>query len=720
MKATFKLCNQPRPLAIIGGLALAVLLLNVLSADAQEAKTNATVLPAPVSETATKTDATDLETAPGDFNNWITLGVGSTFVSGDKAQFQHQHDTKTGPYGGVEDFHWQEFVGKKGMFTVDGRGIFDNHDYSIRLDLSDPDKGFLRAGFTQFRTWYDGSGGFFPQNGQWFSLYDNELHLDRGSAWFEAGLTLPDKPSFIIRYEHSYRRGQKDSTSWGDTGLTGGFGTRNIVPTFWDIDETRDIIKADVKTRLGSTDAGLGLRYEIDRIDDSLNIARMPGSAASRYVTQENVERDNIFNVHGFTETFFDKKVTFSMGGSFTTIDTDLSGSRIYGPNYNAAFGTPYATQARDEGFTGLTGGGNTKEYIANVNLMLTPIDNLVFVPAFRIEYTGSDLSDNFSENNVTVNGGPVVSAPTAAANNNWYLDVAESFEIRYTGFRNWSLYTSGEWSEDSGNTVWNETTAVFTPLQNQDWSRLGQKYTIGANWYPLYRLNFGGQYYHQLHNYKYDNNLTATPATYPGYLQNQNFTVDDMNFRATWRLLNTLSLVTRYDFQFSTVDTTSIPNGGAQSGEVQSANITSHIISENVSWTPISRLYMQVSGSYVLNSLDTPVAGSTGVNNLVLNSANNYWTIDATAGYALNLKTDLQLLYTYYRADNYANNSVSSQPYGAGDEQHGITATITRRITKALQASLKYGFFCNRDETSGNHNNFDAHLVYASMQYRF
>ena len=63
-----------------------------------------------------------------------------------------------------------------------------------------------------------------------------------------------------------------------------------------------------------------------------------PRTTANRFVTQNNVEQDNLFNVHGFTETFFNKKVTFSMGGSFTTIDTDLSGSRIYGPSYKLHF----------------------------------------------------------------------------------------------------------------------------------------------------------------------------------------------------------------------------------------------------------------------------------------------------------------------------------------------------------------------------------------------
>jgi len=103
-----------------------------------------------------------------------------------------------------------------------------------------------------------------------------------------------------------------------------------------------------------------------------------------------------------------------------------------------------------------------------------------------------------------------------------------------------------------------------------------------------------------------------------------------------------------------------------------------------------------------------------------VPNLADDYWTLDAMAGYALDEKTDLQLQYNYYRAKDYVNNALYSQPFGADTEQQGVTATITRQITKAIKVSLKYGFFRNRDQTSGGNNNYDAHLVYASMQYRF
>lgn len=183
-----------------------------------------------------------------------------------------------------------------------------------------------------------------------------------------------------------------------------------------------------------------------------------------------------------------------------------------------------------------------------------------------------------------------------------------------------------------------------------------------------------------------------------------------------TWRPLSGLSFVTRYDFQLSTVR-----NQGVGLAEVKGAEMTSHIISESVSWVPLSRLYVQLNGSYALDgALQTDAATQAGITNVVPDLENGYWTASALLGYAVDEKTDLQVNYNYYRADNYLNNFIWSQPYGTSMEEHGVTATIHRQMTKALRASLKYGYFRNRDTTPGGHNDYDAHLVYASMQYRF
>src|SRR5207247_2663193 len=125
-----------------------------------------------------------------------------------------------------------------------------------------------------------------------------------------------------FRYAHLFRDGKKDSTIWGDTGLTGLTTTpvRGIVPTFWDINEDRDIIQADVKHTIAKTDLGLGVRVELVDTDNLRNIHRRPGEPQDRFVTQHDAFETDLFNVHAYTETRFNEKVLFTTGYSFTTL----------------------------------------------------------------------------------------------------------------------------------------------------------------------------------------------------------------------------------------------------------------------------------------------------------------------------------------------------------------------------------------------------------------
>ena len=63
-----------------------------------------------------------------------------------------------------------------------------------------------------------------------------EMHIDRGDIWIELGLRVPNWPEITIRYDHEFRFGEKDSTVWGDTNLTGLLppftSTRKIIPLF--------------------------------------------------------------------------------------------------------------------------------------------------------------------------------------------------------------------------------------------------------------------------------------------------------------------------------------------------------------------------------------------------------------------------------------------------------------------------------------------------------
>src|SRR5436305_15351217 len=97
------------------------------------------------------------------------------------------------------------------------------------------------------------------------------MHVERGDAWIELGLRAPNWPEITIRYDHEFRFDQKDSTVWGDTNLTGlppsAISTRNIVPSFRNIDEKRDISSFEVSNAFGNTHVLLGMRYELHTND---------------------------------------------------------------------------------------------------------------------------------------------------------------------------------------------------------------------------------------------------------------------------------------------------------------------------------------------------------------------------------------------------------------------------------------------------------------------
>lgn len=113
--------------------------------------------------------------------------------------------------GGLQDFHYELMFGQKGTLELDGRAMYGGEEYSVKLQVVDPDRGFLRAGFRQFKTWYDGSAGYVPATGSAFALGSDELSLNRGEFWIEGGLTPPEGPMLTLKLAREYRKGTKDS-----------------------------------------------------------------------------------------------------------------------------------------------------------------------------------------------------------------------------------------------------------------------------------------------------------------------------------------------------------------------------------------------------------------------------------------------------------------------------------------------------------------------------
>ena len=685
------------------------------------------------------------EEQPEEYNNWIELGIGGVITSGDRAQFEQEHRLPGDqPYGGIQGLHYEQTFGKDTTLTVDGHAIWDTNDYDIQVQLSKAKLGYIKAGFTEFRSWYDGNGGFFPHDGgTFFPPAFPEMHIDRGDAWVELGLRVPNWPEITIRYEHEFRDGQKDSTVWGDTTLTGLAvnPTRKIVPSFRDIDEKRDIFSFEASKTFGNTDVLLGMRYEHNTDDDSLNMERNAGQvgvvpSGQRFVTQKQNDDVELFSGHGITETRFSDSLWFTAGYSYTTLTNDLSGSRIFGTSFDSAFGEPVPTLGnRDHAFIDLAGMAQIKENLFNANLFWMPLESLTILTGFRYTHENLDTDSTFLAEEPVPNTPPFT--PTNPANGFHYgppepgfgarmedYDLfAQRLELRYTGIKDWVFYAEGEWEEEYGHVNENQNIDEDVPL-DKNTDSLGQKYTIGANWYPMMRLNLSGQYYHQIASY-HDDIITAS---FPRLI-NQDWNTDDFNIRITFRpkvpvWLGTLALVTRYDFVHTNIDGQwEVFSDGELLAELQTGEIKRSVITESINWNPLARFYLQANFSYTFNQTDTPANNIDLVPNTsptVTNFRNDYWTVTSSAGYIIDDKTDFSTDFSFYCANDYFKNAGVALPYGLGATEYTASATITRQLTKQMRLLLRYGYYNYRDVTSGGHDNYRGHSIYSSLQVRF
>ncbi len=673
---------------------------------------------------AAEPDNSVFEGGTNTYNNWVELSAGGLLPSGNRAQAEQDRHWSQGAFGGIEDLHFQQPVATNTLFTLDGRGIFDSHDYGLSLGLKKEDAYFLRFNFANFRTWYNGAGGYYPPENAWYPLGDEALALDRGEITFEGGLMFKNQPNVTFKYSHLYREGEKSSTIWGQTHPMLIGPSRGLTPSIYDIDEKRDIFELDAKHRIKATDFGLGVRYETGNLNNALKISQYPGEPPVLGVPQDRKITDrqdvsyDMLNVHAFSETWIKPNLFFSSGFMYANLDNDTVGNRIYGDNFDVVF-APNA--GNDQGYTNLLSTARKHDYVLNLNLMSQPTKTLTITPSVRVERQDWDAnSAAFSTYGATLFGATASAADADA------LDVRERLDIRYSGITNWVFTAQGEWTEGQGNLtesggLFNNITSPGTPLQRAtEETRFFQKYSLGVKWFPARRVSVDVGGYYKRNNYDYDHTLDNTPNNslanrYPAYLTMQSFETHDGNARLTYRPRANLTLVSRYEYQLSTVNTTPDPASGL--GGAESSKLTSHILAQNVSWSPWSRLYLQAGFNYVISELKTPAADYTQA---ILNAQNNYWTVNFNSGLALDDKTDLNLGYTYYQADNYQTPNPVYVSYGAGAEEHAITAIVVRRLTKNLRLTLRYGYYHYNDETSGGNNNYAAHVVYSSLQYRF
>ena len=669
-------------------------------------------------------------------SNWIGFTVGGAFVSGSDAGMMRRTQTNGDFYGGIDSLQFSQKLNASTTLTLDGHALPGLEDYEFNLNLEKADIGYVKAGFKQFRTWYDATGGYL-QGANMIGLgsqFDDQQSIDRGEIYFETGLRMENLPEITFKYRHLYRNGDKDSTCWGDTqanpawgGITGSNPAFKLMPSLWDIDESTDIFELEVEHTLGNTDLGMGLTYESYQLDNSRYTPRWSTNGAVKAVNGITVTEKSdadLFagNIHSVTR--FSDKAWLSFAASYTSMDTDTDGgTRSY------VYGAGMVPGIRDYSYDQMIGGSTVNQFITNLNFMWVPVQDLTVTPSLRYEHESIDTLSHFRAYNST----SWLGLESLAA----YTDkdaTTGALDIRYSGISNLVLFAKCQWGQENED-IFRVDRYLPGEFLSTDVQVDEKEYVLGANWYALSNLSFSLQGYHNERDQSLDHiegNQSAVLAANPGGANNfrpimteHDAEVDGLNIRLTWRPMNTLSLVTRYDYRHTQYDNAGItwtaPTPPIFHKIIESGDIASHILSQSATWSPIARLYLQGTVSWISSETDTPDSYTN-------DSDNDYLTGSLTAGYAIDDRTELTASYTYYGASNYVNSvgytGVNTIGYGLNTQEQAVSVTVTRMLTPNMIWNVRYGFMTSNTDPmpdqSGGFSDFDAHMVSTGLKVRF
>ncbi|HTS17906.1 MAG TPA: hypothetical protein VMP11_10065 [Verrucomicrobiae bacterium] len=621
-------------------------------------------------------------------------------VTGNTQKFREDVGIKEGWNGGVEEGTLHYDINKDTTLDGQGRFIIDEHDYKFQLQLKKQDVGYVRAGYTEYRDYYNNQGGFYgPFTPSSFHL-GQDLYVDNSDIFFEAGLTLPDRPRVTIGYERQSRDGDESLLEWG--GVTQGGTTRKIYPSFDDIKEHTDIVRLNAEYDISKIHLADLFLYEHFSHEDTRNDAspNLDASSIQTATVHQGYHHDD-FNNTFHMDCHVNEKVYWSLGYLHSSLTGDGDESVAVSP----------------VGTFDLSGTANPISVdldsdVVNLNGMLGPFKSLVIYGGLQGEITSTH---GFTDSLFAQGTGAATTNVIHSSENT--KNLSETLGVRYTKIPYTTLYAEGQWNEEQVGLDQDETQDGVSSLDLDSNERsLRQDYRVGFNTAPFSRMTLAARYRHYIDQDNYDYPTDTVPG-YPGFITAQDFTTDEIMTKLTLRPCSRFNVAFTYQLVATDIRTsteaipTLLPGGTLQSGDYNSS-----IYSVSATVTPLSRWYL----TGYISLQDTKTSSADNGNPAVVAYQGNVYTVSATSGYALDKKTDLNLSYSYSRSDNFDNNSAAGLPLGLNFQRHEVQAGVSRKIRSNVIAHLRYGFYSYDESSTGGFNNYIAHLATASCSVRF
>lgn len=703
------------------------------------------------------------------FSSYIKITGQGADIAGSRSAYEYRNkQPKTG--AGIEELYITKELNKTTSYVIEGRALAGAEDYLGSYKITKNELGSFDFGYKRFRTFYDGVGGFFPISGSFQTLNPQNLHLDRGELWAEIKIARPNEPVFSLRYTNGTRNGQKDSISWGDNDNSGqvyrllpdGLGVNNNAtirkntPSSFDIDERKEILEGIVRHKIGNTTAQLSLIGDWSKKNNSHWVSRFPGetlgvlpgstvisapvaevAAATQWMAFNNqviqstqdIQDTKTKAVVGKTTTKLTPKLTLHAEGLYQDVSGSFSGDRMTITNAPIAGNLTRALTAYP--VRNLKGESNVEVWSGKLALDCKLTDAFTATIALSDEDRNADGSGAYD----------VVTASTAAVpvydtTSRLEKSVVEentltpALDLRYNGIKDASLYLSVANKTIDGRDVqtpqYNPLTTTIKSIIYRDVAGKKWDYKVGANVRLQPNLSVRGETYYRDHSFQttgWNTNSNVTDIT-----TGNNYELDNQTYglklTALFKATEMLSITTRYIYEKGKMQVTGfIP----LYPEYDSMDSKTHNLGVTADWNPTKDFYLQANANIVYNVISTvalhnlavAAVGVIPANRIIQNADNNYRTANLIAGTPLSKTDDLQVQFTYYKADNYNPQLARyTQPYGASALETMVSAGLKHKFNDKWIGHAKVGYIDNKNDTTGGRTNFRGPLGYVSVEY--
>ncbi len=653
--------------------------------------------------------------------------VGWTTVHGDARKFRELFWQHEGWNGGLEEFELSDRPGPDLKITTAGHVLRD--DYKLTLSAEKNDVGFTRFGWSQFRKYYDDTGGYYPLFSPPAYALNRDLNLDVGRAWAEVGLTLPAWPSIVLGYEYQYRDGTEATLQWGPVG--NGTDQRNIYPGFKQLSERMHIVKLDLDYEVAGvalSDSFRGEWYHLatEQLDENLATNGAPAMPFTRVdERQKYFQGANTFHV--------EKQVTdwlFGAGGYlYSKLDADAS---VAMDQLNLEYLDPLSAL-----FAWNANGIELEResHVFSLSGLVGPWEGLSLSLGTQNEWT---RQTGFGTANALFTSTSL--PPPAFTNFTFPLGLQTDFSdldhrvfsqnvgLRFTKIPFTTLFAEVRFQQEDYGQFEQELGGEYTELaHNTDAASHLEDLRTGFNTSPWRRVSLTGEFRRTDNETDYNHLFKQVGLPNEGYPALIRWR-DLLSTEAQGKLALqwTAWLKTSFTYQWlenhyrtatEPVSDFSGTAAGISSGApLLAGTYDAHTASVNATLTPWRRLVFSATFSFQNARTVTEANGDAAV----APYAGDIYSVLATGNYALDDRTTLVAGYGFSTADFTQDNAAAGLPLGLVYHQHALQAGIKRQLSRHTTLGLQYRFFYYDEAGRAGLANLEAHGVFATFACRW